>query len=116
MPYFEDELDAAHREDKKRYNKQMRDSERTLKTGKIVTEEQDEVMNRVELIESILEVSEALELKKVHKLIEEQGAELDIKILERLSRTPVMRSIEYLLENRTNKFDVAWKIFTEDGI
>ncbi len=113
--FWKDDIEKAKREYEKIYNKQVRDSERTIRTGKIVTEEENNVKDKLELIQTVIETSSALELRNVNNYVRKNGDSMSVSVLSRLSRTPVMRSIEYLLENRTDRFDVAWKIFTDDG-
>lgn len=115
FPFWSDDIKQAKKEDEKRYKKQLRDSEKTLKTGKIKENKSEEysIMNRLELIESILEISKITGLENVNKYVSQNGHEMNVNVLSRLNRMIIMRGVEHLMREGSS-FQIAFKIVTED--
>lgn len=116
LSMYSDDIERAKKDDEKEYKKQLKKSEKVLRTGKLnETDDVEDIMKVAFDLTEIEEICKVLDLRRLCKYISTEGSNVNPKILSKINNTKTLRSIENLMQNGAD-FNIAVKIISEDDI
>lgn len=116
LSMYSDDIERAKKDDEREYRKQIKKSERVLRTGNLnEKDERDDVEDIMKVAFDLTEVEEickVLDFQRLYKFISTEGSNINPKILSKINNTRTLKDINSLMENGAD-FNIAVKIIFE---